>query len=311
MWQSFRNRLIASAGSIFPDARTALYGVWGYPIHHSLSPALHNQAFRFFGINALYLAFAVHPQDLERAVEGARALGFSGWNLTIPLKEAVLPYLDLITPSARRIGAVNTVVVKEGRLEGHNTDAPGFLMALRRHVRYPPRNLPAVIIGTGGVGRAVAFALAEEGIPLLFLINRTRERAERLWEELKADYPHLEGGVLPWREPLDDPEFSRIRLFVHCTSRGLHGSPPLSIVWERIPRDALFFDLVYQPGGTVLLKEAKRRKIRAISGEELLVAQGALAFELWTGKKWDLRRAMVWFRRGARRQGGGSGDGSR
>ncbi|MBE3581379.1 MAG: shikimate dehydrogenase [Thermoanaerobacteraceae bacterium] len=265
-------------------ASTRLVGLLGYPVAHSFSPQIHNAAFRALGLDWVYLAFGVEPSRLPTAVEGIRALGFAGANVTIPHKESIMAYLDEIHPLARLIGAVNTVVSREGKLLGYNTDAGGFLRSLEE-AGVDPAGKRALILGAGGAARAVAFALAQARCAALTLANRTEDRAQELARGLgEAGFRAVE--VAPWEGGSLAVVIPEVDMVINTTSIGM--APDR----ERLPLDPgllrprqVACDIVYNPPETAFLKEARLRGCLVISGLSMLLYQGAEAFTLWTGRE--------------------------
>ena len=257
-----------------------LFGVLGDPVDHSLSPAMQNAAFAVTGLPHLYLRYRVPAAALEEAFAETRRLGMGGLNLTVPLKEAALPLCDAITPAARRIGAVNTVVVRGQRLLGDNTDAGGFLRGLAGRVRL--RGTHAVLIGAGGSARAVGTALVDAGCARLTVANRTPERGETLAGLLSAlgcpDARAVPLGALTNRDVLADAV-----LVVNTTSLGLRGGA-VDVRAAATPPGCLFVDLVYG-ARTPFLAAASRARRPTLDGMPMLLHQGALAFEAWTGRR--------------------------
>src|SRR5579884_1371000 len=247
--------------------RALLFGVLGDPVDHSLSPAMHNAAFAAAGLPHLYLRYRVGVRALPAALAEARRLGMGGLNLTVPLKEAALPLLDALTPEAARIGAVNTIVARGRRLVGDNTDARGFLRALRGRVRL--RGARAVVIGAGGAARAVGAALVAGGARAVVVANRTVARGEALAARLAA---------------LGCPEARAAPLVVNTTSAGLAGGG-LGLRPTTSPPGCLFVDLVYGTRPTPFLAAAARAGRPIADGTRMLLHQGALAFEAWTGRR--------------------------
>ncbi len=260
------------------DADTQVVGVLGYPVRHSLSPAMHNAAFRHLRLNWVYLAFEVPPESLADALRGMRALGLRGLNLTIPHKESAIALVDALTPSAQAIGAVNTLFWDSGRLVGDNTDAEGFLRALRA-AGCEPEGLHALVLGAGGSARAIVHALQSVGCRIT-LANRTLERAHALAQAFGLS------EVLPLQRDALLKIVPTVQLIVNCTALGMEPDadtmPPVPI--EALPADAWVCDLVYRPLHTRLLNSARRRGLRTIDGLGMLVHQGALAFERWTAQ---------------------------
>jgi shikimate dehydrogenase len=259
-----------------------LFGVLGDPVDHSLSPAMQNAAFAAAGLPHVYLRYRVAPQALAAALDEARALGMGGLNLTIPLKEVALGLVDRLTAEAQRIGAVNTIVFERrgDRLVGDNTDGHGFLASLRGRVRL--RGQTAVILGAGGSARAVGAALAASGCARLVIANRTAARGERLASRL-ADL----GGAPVVSVPLASRALRDVLgdavLVVNTTPAGLAGAS-LPVEPAAAPPHCLFVDLVYGARPSRFLARAARARRRTLDGGLMLLHQGALAFEAWTGR---------------------------
>ena len=260
-----------------PD-RFLLAGVMGWPIMHSRSPKLHNYWLSHYGLVGAYLPLAIQAQGLEAALRALPALGFSGCNLTIPHKEAALRIVDEASPLARRIGAVNCVVVRpDGSLEGRNYDAFGFTASLRE--RAPELRFdagPAVVMGAGGASRAILAGLMDEGAPEILLINRSRGRAEALEAEFGAPI-----RTVPWEARAQALEGAAI--LVNTTSQGMVGEAPLDLPLDALPVRALVMDIVYAPLETPLLAGARARGNRAVDGLGMLLHQARPAFEAWFG----------------------------
>ena len=259
---------------------TQFLGIIGYPLGHSISPAMQQAALDYHRLDIRYLVWETLPAALAERVAGLRSAENLGANVTVPHKEAALTMLDEVAPLARRIGAVNTIVkAADGRLVGHNTDAEGFLRALRDDAGFDPTGVTALLLGAGGASRAVAFALADAGVGSLVIANRDRARARALARELGG------GAVVgDWAER--ELTARDAALIVNATSLGMAGGPapdesPLAA--SAIGRDALVYDLVYNPEATPLLRAAARAGARSLGGLAMLVYQGAAAFRLWTG----------------------------
>jgi len=272
--------------SVPVDAETKVVGLVGHPVEHSLSPPMHNAAFRELGLNYVYVAFDVPERELETAIVGAQSLGIVGLNVTIPHKERALRACDTVDRDAELIGAVNTLRFRERRVEGYNTDGEGFLRALREAVDFDPKGVKAVILGAGGAARAVSFKLALEGADELVIANRTYERGERLARELEERTGVRARAVELDREVLRE-ELRDARLLVDATPVGMHPNedePPL-VTAREMHEDLIVNDLVYNPPKTRLLEEAERAGATPVDGVGMLVHQGALAFEIWTGEE--------------------------
>ena len=257
-----------------------LFGVLGDPVDHSLSPTMHNAAFAACQLPYLYLRFRVASDALPAALAEARRLDMGGLNLTVPLKEVALPLLDEVSTEARRIGAVNTIVIDRGRLRGENTDAAGFLQALDGLVELAGSHV--VIVGAGGSARAVGTALATAGCTHVSIANRTLARATELARTLD-EMGDLRVTVTSLDALEDGIGLGNVRLVVNTTSTGL-GADPIAIRHGATPQECVFMDLVYGAQPTPFLRAAARGRRRTIDGSTMLLYQGALAFAAWTGR---------------------------
>lgn len=272
-------------GNRVVTGKTRLCGIIGDPVEHTISPAMHNAAFARMGLDFWYVPFRVKPEDLAQAVAGMKALNIRGLNVTIPHKVAIIPFLDELDPLAEKIGAVNTVVNDNGVLQGFNTDAIGFLEALIQK-GVEPKGKRVVVLGAGGAGRAVSFVLAERGAHLVIL-NR---RLELDWaEELASQLVQTFGGEVKALE-LTEKNLARALeeayILVNATSVGMSPNVDETLVTSDLLKPSLVvFDVVYNPVKTKLLRQAEKIGAQIISGLEMLVWQGALAFELWTGAR--------------------------
>jgi shikimate dehydrogenase len=266
--------------------RTAqkLVGLIGWPVEHSVSPAMHNAAFARLGLDWRYVLMPTEPAGVEAIVKGLRQAPYRGANVTIPHKQAVIDHLDSISATASIIGAVNTIVADGDRLTGHNTDADGFLAALRA-AGFEPAGCRALVLGAGGAARSVVYALASEACAVT-IHNRTRSRAERLVEDLRR--MDLPGAVarLDGETNLSGLDLGAFDLLVNATSVGMWPDQDTSPWPDKLamPAHWAVFDLVYNPAETRLLAQARASGATAIGGLSMLVHQGALAFELWTGQ---------------------------
>jgi shikimate dehydrogenase len=261
--------------------RTRLAGIMGWPVAHSRSPAMHNFWLEEQGIDGAYVPLPVRPEQLEQALRALPSLGFRGCNLTIPHKQLALSIADRVEPLARRIGAVNTIIVApDGSLEGRNTDAFGFRETLRETVPdWSPSGGPAVVLGAGGAARAVVAALIEARAAEIRLINRTEARAELLARELAI--PSSRITVLPWSDR--DRGLAEAGLLVNTTSLGMAEEPELEIDLALLPLSAIVMDIVYVPLETALLAAARQRGHRVVDGLGMLLHQGRPGFEAWFG----------------------------
>ena len=262
----------------------------GHPVGHSVSPAFQQAALDHCSIDARYEAIDAPAASLAATVESLRASDVMGANVTVPHKEAVIPLMDELTGEARLIGAVNTIQNRNGVLVGHNTDARGFLAALREEARFDPAGQEVLLLGAGGAAKAVAVALAGAGVQSMVVANRTSDRAAALVESIRHMIPSVEAV------PLDADSLrtaaSRSRLIVNCTSLGMAGGPgqgETPMTADAIPPHTLVCDLVYNPSVTPLLREAEAAGAKTLGGLSMLVYQGAAAFEIWTGEDAPVR----------------------
>ena len=255
----------------------------GHPVGHSLSRAMQQAALDSLGIPATYELLDRAPAELADAVTELRGDDFLGANVTIPHKEKVAALMDRLTEEAHATGAVNTIT-KEGRkLVGHNTDVPGFRIALDHLVGKQKMPRQAVVLGSGGGARAVIHGLVTEGFQRIVVFNRHLHRAEALVKFFGRSAAHMELRAMPWHESIIEAELARARVLVNATSVGLSGdiSP---IPAELLPGDLLVFDLIYNPPQTRLLRDAAAAGCATQNGELMLLQQGAAAFTLWTGQ---------------------------
>ena len=264
--------------------RTQLTGILGYPVAHSLSPAMQNAAFKALGLDFCYVPLDVPPARLRAAVRSLKVLGFRGFNVTIPHKERIGVCLDRLTPEARLIGAVNTVENRNGRFIGHNTDGRGFLAFLKADLDLSVSGRTILILGAGGAARAVAFQSALAGASIL-LANRTRSRAEGLARDLRKKVKGPLVGSLPWTERALREAAGRADMIVNATSVGMKPDDPDLLVRDSFRSGQIVCDLVYRPLETAFLKQARQAGARAVDGLGMLLHQGALSFEIWTDQK--------------------------
>jgi shikimate dehydrogenase len=259
------------------SGKAKIAGVIGWPIDHSRSPRLHNYWLARHDIDAAYVPLTVPPDQLAAALHGLPALGFVGANVTIPHKEAVIPFLDAVDPAARQIGAVNTIVVQEGRLHGSNTDGFGFLENLKAGApTWRAEAGPVVLIGAGGAAKAVAWALIDAGVPSLVIVNRTQARAEELAGALGAT-----ARVAPWEARA--AALGDAALVVNTSALGMSGKPGLDLDLADLPATAIVHDIVYQPLETPLLAAARARGNPTVAGIGMLLHQGRPGFRAWFG----------------------------
>lgn len=259
------------------SGKALVAGVMGWPVGHSRSPRLHGFWLREYGIDGAYVPLSVPPERVEQAIRALPALGLRGCNVTVPHKEAALRAVDALDPAARRIGAVNTIVVRpDGSLEGRNTDGFGFIQNLRAALPGLEFGQPSVVLGAGGAARAVVVALLEAGAPVVRLANRSRDRAEALAAELGGPIE-----VVDWAERSD--ALAGSGLLVNTTTLGMAGQPPLEIDLTPLPPAAVVTDIVYTPLTTPLLAEAERRGNPVVDGIGMLLHQARPGFAAWFG----------------------------
>jgi shikimate dehydrogenase len=273
-----------------PD-RFLLAGVMGDPVMHSRSPKLHNYWLAKYGLAGTYVPLAISAERLRAALRALPALGFAGCNLTIPHKEAALYIVDKLDPLARRIGAVNCVVVApDGSLEGHNHDGFGYIESVREaQPKWRADTGPIVVIGAGGGARAVLVGLVDQGAREIRLVNRTPARGKALAQDLGGPI-----GALRWEER--EAALEGAAMLINATNQGMLGEPPLDIALDRLPVSALVSDIVYIPRETALLAAARRRGNPTVNGLGMLLHQARPAFHAWFGIMPDVTpelRAMI------------------
>ena len=264
---------------------TRVFGVIGYPIEHSLSPAMHMAAFRALGLDAIYAPFAIPPRDVTRMLDGLAASGVAGLNVTVPHKETVLRYLHRhgqASAEARLIGAVNTLSRAGSQFLGANTDVIGIQQVLTRelHLRAPaPRRV--LVLGAGGAARAVLWALKASRFRAIYLANRTRARAVSLAQWARRAGVKTAITVIPWDLAARSSCGREAELIINATSVGLHRGDPALLAPSAFPSRLAVFDLVYRAPTTALVQQARRRGALAVDGIPMLVYQGAESFRLW------------------------------
>lgn len=254
-------------------------GVIGHPIGHSKSPIIHMDWIKRYRIDGYYRAIDLSPDDLEHGIKGLIDEGYKGFNVTIPHKETMLKLCDQIDETARHIGAVNTVVIKNKKLFGQNTDAFGFTESIKHgHRGFNFSKSKAVVLGAGGAARAVLYALIHEKVPEIILLNRTKEKAEALRAScIKPAMVKIED----WEKRHD--VLAGADLLVNTTSLGMEGQPPLELYLQDFPKESLIVDLVYAPLHTDLICEAIKRKNLYVLGTGMLLHQARPAFKAWYG----------------------------
>jgi len=260
-----------------PIAKIA--GVCGWPVHHSLSPVLHNYWLRASQTNGAYTMFAVHPSEADYAFKSLKKMTITGLNVTIPLKALAYEAADDVTPDAQKLGVCNIIYKSGDKLIGHNTDMEGFAGPLIEQVGHRfILNNTVVIVGAGGAARAVLGALMEVGAPEIIIINRTDSRAEDL--AANVNIPSL--YALPWAER--DQAVYGAGLVINASAAGMKGNAPLDLDLESMAPDGWVYDLVYTPLDTPLLKQARKIGLKTISGLDMLIAQARPSFKLFFGE---------------------------
>ncbi|MED5515281.1 MAG: shikimate dehydrogenase [SAR324 cluster bacterium] len=258
---------------------TQIYGLIGDPVEHSFSPSMMNAVFSYMNLDACYLAFQVETKKVSEAIAGIRALNFAGVNVTVPHKSAVIPYLDEVSPLAKKIGAVNTISNVKCRLKGTNTDFSGFIRSLKT-LNFSPKKKTIALLGSGGSARALVAGLADAGALRVMLHNRTAERAEKLVTEFSRYFPMTQLEAVSLQTIHETP----LDLLVNTTTVGMFSSDlPLDL--KKCRKINLLADIIYRPSQTSLLKQAEELGINAVNGIDMLLYQGCDAFTFWTGKQ--------------------------
>ena len=269
------------------ESRFVLAGVMGWPVAHTRSPVIHNHWIAHYGLKGAYVQLPVQPERLEAAIRGLPALGFAGCNITVPHKVNAMKLMDELHPTARRIAAINTVVVQpDGRLLGVNNDGVGYIQSLRdADPTWRADTGPALVLGAGGAARAIVVALLDEGVPELRITNRTQAHAQALKDEFGERVT-----VVPWAER--NPAMAGISLLVNSTTQGLHGQPALDVQLDDLPAAAMVSDAIYIPLETPLLAEARKRGHQTVNGLGMLLNQARPAFHAWFGVLPELTPAL-------------------
>lgn len=268
--------------------RTKLVGVFGWPVEHSLSPPMQNAAIRALGLDWAYVASPVAPGSLAAALEGARAMGYVGVNLTIPHKTAVMDMLDEADELAGVIGAVNTIHFRaDGAKVGHNTDAYGFTQTIIAEAELMFGGQTVLILGGGGAGRGMAAGAASEGARKVILANRTRERGEEIARDLEPHFPQTRFEVVQYSEPSLRNAAGRSQIIANATSLGLRPGDPLPIPASCLEAGQVVFDSVYTPPETPLLAAARAAGAVCVGGLGMLARQGARSLAIWSGLQPD------------------------
>jgi len=263
---------------------TRIVGLMGYPVEHSLSPVIHNSAFKSLGLPFSYHLFSVKPSDLKKAMDAIRILNFVGLNITIPHKVKVMKYLDSIERNAQIIGAVNTISNRDGKLVGYNTDGDGFLLSLLEELKCSPRGENCLLVGAGGAGRAIGVKILGKNIGRLTIVDKIDTKAKRLADNLKRYFPLSSIENILWKKMRLNDILEETDILVNATPCGMNTKdtkPVLDI--SGLKKDSFVFDVIYNRT-TPLIKMARKKGIKAKDGVGMLIYQGACAFKIWTGK---------------------------
>ncbi len=266
-------------------ATTQIYGIFGHPVKHSLSPNMHNSAFEALGLDSVYVAFDIEPENIGEATNAIRTMGIKGINITIPHKQTIIPHLDEVSPDAKLTGAVNTVKNEGGKLTGFNTDVGGFLRAIREDLDFIPEGKTLFLVGAGGAARAVMSACCMNGISRISITDILPDKAEALAADFKESFSDIEIGPLPM-EDKDGiaAKLSGADILVNASPAGMDGEGKPDIPTSSLNKSAVVYDLVYKPPDTNLLNEVRELGHRASGGLSMLLYQGAESFEIWTGE---------------------------
>ena len=270
------------------DPKFVLAGVMGWPVAHTRSPAIHNHWIAHYGLKGAYVQLPVQPQNLEAAIRGLPALGFAGCNITVPHKVNAMQLMDTLHPAARRVAAINTVVVQaDGSLLGMNNDGYGYIQSLRdAQPDWRGDAGPALVMGAGGAARAIVVALLDEGVPEVRLCNRTQEKAQALKDAFGDRVT-----VVPWADR--NSAMAGVRLLVNTTTQGMHGQPALDVALDDLPAEALVSDAIYIPLETPLLAAARQRGHQTVNGLGMLLNQARPAFQAWFGVQPELTPGLI------------------
>lgn len=265
-----------------------LAGVMGWPVAHTRSPVIHNHWIAHYGLKGSYVQLPVRPENLEAAIRGLPALGFAGCNITVPHKVDAMRLVDELHPQARRIEAINTIVVQpDGRLLGVNNDGVGYIQSLRdANPAWRGDIGPALVLGAGGAARAIVVGLLDEGVPEVRIANRTAEKAQALKDAFGDRVT-----VVPWAQR--NEAMAGIRLLVNTTTQGMYGQPALDVVLDALPAQAMVSDAIYIPQETPLLAAARLRGHQTVNGLGMLLNQARPAFEAWFGVRPEITPALL------------------
>jgi len=271
---------------MYVNGKTKILGIFGDPIEHSLSPEMHNAAFEYEGLDCVYVPFNVKSENLKDAVHGIKALGLLGVNVTIPHKQGIMEYIDDVSEDAKLIGAVNTIHNDNGKLIGYNTDGRGFIMSLEES-GFSCQGKSVLVFGAGGASRGICVTLGLHNVKDIYIVNRTLKRAEEI-AEVVNDNTKAKAHVIEFAPERFGEMIKSVDLIVNTTSQGMHGNESGIqdiINWESINKNTLISDIVYRPLITPFLLKAYRRGLKVVTGDNMLLYQGVLAYEIWLKRK--------------------------
>lgn len=266
-------------------ATTSIYGIFGHPVKHSLSPDMHNSAFTELGLDSVYVAFDIEPENIGEATNSIRTMGIKGINITIPHKQTIMAHLDEVSPDATLTGAVNTVKNDNGKLSGFNTDVGGFLRAIREDLDFSPEGNTLFLIGAGGAARAVLSAFCMNGGSVVYIADILKDKAQELAKQFQANFENIKFEIIEMEDKntISD-KFSESDILVNASPAGMDGVGSHDIPLNSLKKSAVVYDLVYKPQNTKLLTESRELGHKASGGLTMLLYQGAESFEIWTGE---------------------------
>lgn len=266
------------------SGKTRLTGLIGYPVRHSISPNMHNRAFQYLGLDYVYLVFEIKEDNLKDTVMAIKTLDVAGFNVTMPLKQIIMPLLDEISKEAQLIGSVNTVINDNGKLIGHNTDGKGYVKSLEDE-GITVEGKRFVMAGAGGAARSIAIQLALDGAQEITIFNRTLDKAKEICEIINKNIPNCKVMTTGYEENQLKQQLKKADVLINCTSLGMAPHEEKSIITnpELLHTDLIVSDIIYFPAKTKLLQMAEDAGCKVINGVGMIIGQGALAFKIWTG----------------------------
>ena len=262
-----------------------LTGVFGYPVKHSLSPAMQNAAFKKAGLNLTYLPFEVKPSECAFLIKKLASFGIYGINLTVPHKETAYKNVDFLSREAEFSHAVNTITVKNGKLYGTSTDGEGLVRGLKSDVGLDIQNKSVIVLGAGGAGRSAAIYLAVKGAKRIIIANRTEKKARDVIKLIRKFAPKTETASIPLKDSTIRRYALSSDLIINATTLGLKKTDKPAIGMNAFRKGIIFYDMIYNPSVTSTMKAARKAGARVFNGLSMLLYQGAISWEIWTGKK--------------------------